>query len=189
MRLRVALRGLAAVVGEDLRAHEGDWTRPGFQALAVHRFGRFALALPFGPSRVAARGLHRALFRFCRNIYGIELPAEAAIGRRVVFEHQHGVVVHGRSIIGDDCVLRQGCTLGMRRMSSPLDAPVLGNRVELGAGAVVLGAVHVGDGAMVGANAVVLRDVPAGALAVGAPARIMAARAGARASFPTDNGD
>jgi serine O-acetyltransferase len=108
-----------------------------------------------------------------RNVYGVELPYSASVGRRVIFEHQHGIVVHGAAVIGDDCIIRQGVTLGVRNMDALTEAPILGNRVQVGAGAVILGRVTVGDGAQIGANAVVLEDVPNGQLAVGVPARIV----------------
>ena len=73
-------------------------------------------------------------------------------------------------VIGDDCVLRQGVTLGNRYLDRPGDAPVLGRRVNVGAGAKLLGPVQIGDDAVIGANAVVLHDVPAGATVVGIPA-------------------
>jgi serine O-acetyltransferase len=117
--------------------------------------------------------VYRTLFRAVRNFYGIELPYTAKVGRRVIFEHQHGIVVHGATVIGDDCILRQGVTLGIRTLDKLEDAPVLGKNVNVGAGAKIIGHVHVGDGANIGANAVVLEDVPAKALAVGVPARIV----------------
>jgi serine O-acetyltransferase len=95
------------------------------------------------------------------------------VGRRVIIEHQSGIVIHGDAVIGDDCIIRQGVTIGNRRLNRPLDAPRLGNRVSVGAGAKLLGSIHVGDGAQIGANAVVFEDVPAGAAAVGVPARIV----------------
>lgn len=163
--------GLLALIGEDWRAHGRDWTLPGFRAVAVHRFGvwRMGIRQPF---RAPLSILYRWAFRRCRNRYGIELPYSVALGRHVVFEHQGGIVVHGDSVIGDRCIIRQNCTLGLRRLDALADAPVLGVGVELGAGAVILGRVHLGDGARVGANAVVLTDVPAGAIAIGVPASI-----------------
>jgi len=116
--------------------------------------------------------LYRTLFRHVRNHYGIELPFSVRLGRRVIIEHQCCIIVHGNSVIGDDCIIRQGCTLGNRDLDRPDDAPRLGHRVNVGAGAKILGAVKIGDGAAIGANAVVLTDVPAGAVAVGIPARI-----------------
>lgn len=163
---------LRELIYEDWIAHQRDWTRPGFRALAIYRFGRWRRTLP----TVVRRPLgfvHRALYRFARNVYGIEIPDSAHIGRRVVFEHQSGIVIHGDAVIGDECVIRQNVTIGNRRPTHPFDAPRLGRRVAVGAGAKILGRVSLGDGATIGANAVVLSDVPAGATAVGIPARIV----------------
>lgn len=160
------------LVREDYVAHDRDWTRPGFRALAVHRFGVARMSVEPRLLRAPLSVAYRVLFRAVRNLYGIELPHTARVGRRVVFEHQHGIVVHGSAIIGDDCILRQGVTLGLRSMDRRDEAPVLGRRVNVGAGAKILGRVVVGDGAAIGANAVVLEDVPSGAVVVGVPAAV-----------------
>jgi serine O-acetyltransferase len=151
---------MLALIREDLAAHGGDWTKPGFRAVAVHRFGVWRMTI------------YRYLYRRVRNVYGIELPYSASVGRRVIFEHQSGVVVHGATVIGDDCIIRQNCTFGVRRTDEPTKAPALGRGVDVGAGAVILGDVSIGDFARIGANAVVLCDVPPGAMAVGVPALI-----------------
>lgn len=163
---------LVELLEEDFDSHRRDFTRPGFRALAVHRFGNWRMTVEPKLLRAPLSIGYRAAYRFVRDYYGIELPYSAKVGRRVVLEHQHGIVVHGNSVIGDDCVLRQGVTLGVRSVDHPDDAPKLGNGVQVGAGAVILGNVTVGDGAAIGANAVVLKDVPAGALAVGVPAKV-----------------
>jgi serine O-acetyltransferase len=163
---------LLQTIREDLEAHGGDWTRAGFQSLAVHRFGVWRASIRSKAVRAPLSAIYRSLFVFSRNVYGIELPYTARIGRRVVFEHQHGIVVHGNAVIGDDCIIRQGVTLGIRRLDRLTEAPVLGCGVNVGAGAKVLGRVCVGDGAQIGANAVVIGDVPEGTLAVGIPAKI-----------------
>lgn len=160
------------LVREDYVAHDRDWTRPGFRALAVHRFGVARMTVEPRLLRAPLSVAYRVLFRAVRNLYGIELPHTARVGRRVVFEHQHGIVVHGSAIIGDDCILRQGVTLGLRSMDRRDEAPVLGRRVNVGAGAKILGRVVIGDGAAIGANAVVLEDVPSGAVVVGVPATV-----------------
>lgn len=164
------------LVREDYVAHGRDWTRPGFRALAVYRFGVARMSVTPRLLRAPLSVTYRALYRAVRNVYGIELPHTATIGRRVVFEHQHGIVVHGRTIIGDDCIVRQGVTLGIRSLDQRDEAPVLGRGVNVGAGAKILGRVVIGDGAAIGANAVVLHDVPAGAVAVGVPAIISTKR-------------
>lgn len=129
------------------------------------------------PIRLPLSFLYRVLFTGVRNFYGIELPYTARVGRRVVFEHQGGIVIHGFASLGDDCVVRQGVTLGNRTFEERFTAPQLGNRVNVGAGAKVLGRVSVGDDAQIGANAVVLEDVPVGGVAVGIPARLVTRKA------------
>jgi serine O-acetyltransferase len=163
--------GFWTLVREDYAAHNREWTRPGFQALAVYRFGVWRMKIRAKPLRVPLSAAYRAMFVAVRNFYGIELPFTASIGRRVVFEHQHGIVVHGSTVIGDDCIVRHGVTFGIRRMDRLDDAPVLGRRVNIGAGAKIIGHVQIGDDAAIGANAVVLEDVPAGVLVIGIPAK------------------
>lgn len=165
--------GLFALWQEDWVAHGRDWTRPGFRAVAVHRFGVWRMAVRPRLLRAPLSVIYRFLFRYVRNHYGIEVLYTVQLGRRVVFEHQHGIVIHAACRIGDECYIRQGVTLGNRSLDHPNAVPVLGNRVNVGAGAKVLGAVTIGDDAAIGANAVVLDDVPAGATAVGIPARVV----------------
>ena len=166
-----------ALIKEDWIAHGRDWTRPGFRAIAAHRFGVWRMSVRPKILRAPFSILYRMMFRRCRNGYGIEVPYSAKIGRRVVIEHQSGIVIHGHCEIGDECVIRQGCTLGNKTLDRPFDAPKLGKRVNVGAGAKILGAVTVGDGAVIGANSVVLKDVPPGFIAVGIPAMNVAPKA------------
>ena len=162
--------GLFAQIAEDWIAHGRDWTRPGFRAVAAHRFGVWRMRVRFKLIRAPLSMAYRWMYRRCRNHYGIELPFTVKLGRRVVIEHQSGIVIHGDSEIGDDSIIRQGVTLGNKTLDRPRDAPKLGRRVNVGAGAKILGAVTVGDDTTIGANAVVLKDVPAGYIAVGIPA-------------------
>jgi serine O-acetyltransferase len=166
------LRELVQYWREDYEVHQRNLSRPGFRALAVHRFGNYRMHLG-KPWRGALSLLYQELFEHCRNHYGVELPFSAKIGRRVMIEHQGGIVIHGCAVIGNDCIIRQGVTLGNRHMDSPFDAPVLGQRVSVGAGAKLLGRIHIGHDAGIGANSVVLCDVPAGGTAVGIPARVL----------------
>jgi serine O-acetyltransferase len=172
------------LVREDLETYGGDWTRPGFQALLVYRLGVWRMRVRPRLLRGPLSALYNTLFATVRNVYGIELPFSARVGRRVVFEHQHGIVVHGGSEIGDDCIIRQGVTLGIRRLNRLTDAPKLGRGVSVGAGAKILGKVEIGDHAEIGANAVVLDDVPAHAIAVGIPARTVSPKGAARETQP-----
>ena len=159
-------------IANDWRCHGRDWTRPGFRAIAVYRFGVWRMKLRPKLVRAPFSVLYGILFRYVRNHYGIELPYSAQVGQGVIIEHQGCIVIHGSVVIGDGCIIRQGVTLGNKNLDRPYDAPRLGNRVNVGAGAKILGAVTVGDDAVIGANAVVLKDIPAGMMAVGVPARI-----------------
>jgi serine O-acetyltransferase len=173
MKPEIRMTSLLQQIKQDWIAHQRDWTRPGFRAIATHRFGVWRMTVNPKILRAPFSILYRAMYRRCRNVYGIELPYTAKLGQRVILEHQHGIVIHGNSVIGDDCILRQGVTLGNKTLDRPHDAPTLGSRVNVGAGAKILGAITIGDDAGIGANAVVLQDVPAGAVAVGIPAKII----------------
>lgn len=164
---------LCVQIAEDFNAHGREWTKPGFRTVAAHRFGAWRMTIKSKILRAPLSILYRWLYRHCRNVYGIELPYTVALGRRVVFEHQGGIVIHGNSAIGDDCIIRQNCTLGIRRMSELDKAPTLEAGVSVGTGAVILGSVILGEGCAVGANAVVLSNVPPGSLAIGVPAKIV----------------
>jgi serine O-acetyltransferase len=122
--------------------------------------------------------LYRALFLFDRNFYGIELPFTAKIGRRFRIEHQGVIVVHGDAVIGDDCTVHQGVTIGSRTGDGTLGVPTIGNGVYIGANATILGKIQVGDRATVAAGAVVVRDVPAGSRVAGVPARVLEPKQG-----------
>lgn len=165
--------GLWELLKEDWRSHGCDWTLPGFRAVAVHRLGVWRMGIQPKLLRAGFSLIYRQLYRKVRNTYGIELPYTVRLGRRVVIEHQGNIVIHGYAAIGDDSIIRQGVTLGLRYLEQPFAAPQLGKRVNVGAGAKIFGAVTIGDGAQIGANAVVLQDVPPGATAVGIPARIL----------------
>lgn len=165
--------GLWAQIKEDWIAHGRDWTKPGFRAVAIHRFGVWRMSIQPKLLRAPLTLLYQSLYRKVRNTYGIDLPFTVTLGRRVVIEHQGAIVVHGYSVIGNDSIIRQGVTLGNRYLDRPLDAPKLGERVNVGAGAKILGAISIGDDACVGANAVVISDVPAGHTAVGIPAKLI----------------
>jgi serine O-acetyltransferase len=115
--------------------------------------------------------VYRVLKLMSQVLTGIDLPCEATVGRRFTIEHFGGIIISGDAVFGDDCVIRNGVTVGLRR-TGVRGAPALGNRVDIGAGAVILGSITVGDDVSIGANAVVLQDVPANSIAVGVPAMI-----------------
>ena len=170
-----ACLGFWDLVREDLATQHGDWTQAGFHAMLMYRIGN---AKP-RPWLLAAlvRRLYRASHVFVRNMYTIELHASARLGRRVKIAHQGAIVIHGQAVIGDDCVIRQGVTIGAGNSLKHAIAPVLGAGVEVGAGAVVMGGIRVSDAVRIGPNAVVMTDVPAGAIVVASPSRVIPAPA------------
>ncbi|MBE9092848.1 serine O-acetyltransferase [Tychonema sp. LEGE 07203] len=168
--------GLWQQIKEDWIAHGRDWTKPGFRAVAVQRFGVWRMQVEPKLLRAPLSIIYRSLYRKVRNSYGIDLPYTVKLGRRVVIEHQNAIIIHGYCTIGDDCIIRQGVTLGNRYLDKPLESPQLGDRVNVGAGAKILGKVNLGDDVNIGANAVVLSDIPSGQTAVGIPAKIIKSR-------------
>lgn len=167
---RDAGTSLMSLIKEDWEACGKDWSKPGFRAIAVYRYGVW-LRHQRRLFRRPLSWLYVRLHRYVRNHYGIEIGQWAKIGRRLSIAHQHGVTIHHKAVIGDDCHLSHMVTIGA--ISKEKNEPVLGDRVTVGVGARILGNVTVGDDAQVGANAVVTMDVPAGATVFGNPARIL----------------
>lgn len=140
---------------------------PGLHAIVVHRFAHRLWQAKFF-------WLGRFISHLGRILTGIEIHPGAEIGRRVFIDHGFGVVIGETAVIGDDCTIYQGVTLGGTRLYKGAKRhPTLGRGVVVGAGAQVLGGFTVGDGARIGSNAVVVKPVPAGATAVGNPARVI----------------
>jgi serine O-acetyltransferase len=162
---------LVALVREDLATHQGDWTAPGFHALAVYRFGRNAAARR-GLRGVLLRRLHRTLFVAVRNVYGIELPAATRIGRRMRIANPHGVILNAKAEFGDDCALSHNVTTAIGAPGRNA-LPRVGDRVTIGPNVVLVGRVTIGDDACIGPNALVLTDVPAGRVVERTPTRVM----------------
>jgi serine O-acetyltransferase len=118
----------------------------------------------------------KCLALFNRVVFAVQLPAETQLGRGVKLNYSGlGTVLHPRAVIGDHVVIGSGVVIGGR--SEICEVPVIEERVEIGVGAKVLGPVRVGRGAIIGANAVVLHDVPPGAVVAGIPARVLYSRA------------
>ncbi len=137
---------------------------PGVHAVWAHRVAHRMWREP------ALRLPARLLSQLVRALTGIEIHPGAQIGRRLFIDHGMGVVIGETTVIGDDVVLFHGSTLGGKSMRRGKRHPTLGDNVVVGAGAKVLGPVWIGDGVQIGANAVVVKDVPAHAVAVGVPA-------------------
>lgn len=155
----------------DLRAHGGDWAAQGFWVMLVYRFGRWRYSVRPAMLRKVFSLLYKVLYKFVQILTGIELPCEVIVGRNFVIDHFGGIVVSGYAQFGDDCRIRNGVVIGLKNIAEPV-APIIGNNVDIGAGAKILGAIKVGNNVVIGANAVVITDVPDNSLAVGVPAVI-----------------
>lgn len=141
-------------------------TYPGVHALLMHRLSHWLWKANF-------YWLGRYNSHLARWLTGIEIHPGATIGRRVFIDHGMGVVIGETAVIGDDCTLYHGVTLGGTSWNKGKRHPTLEKGVVIGAGAKVLGPITIGEGAKIGSNAVVVKDVPANATAVGIPARIL----------------
>ena len=149
---------------------------PGLHAVWIHRASH-------GLWNLGLKWIARLLSMVARWITGIEIHPGAKIGRRVFLDHGLGIVIGETTEIGDDCTLYHGVTLGGTSWNRGKRHPTLGRGVVVGAGAKILGPIVIGDGAQIGSNAVVVKPVPAGATAVGIPARILEKEQGERAGF------
>jgi serine O-acetyltransferase len=143
-------------------------------AICIYRFGRRAFNRKPGPLRYIQLKLHSLIFRIVETSTGISLPPEAQIGPGLRIYHFGNIFVHQHAVIGRNCTLRQGVTIGNLRTGGPV--PVIEDDVEFGAYAQVFGDVRIGHGAKIGVMTVVLCDVQAGATAFGNPARILPRR-------------
>lgn len=141
-------------------------TYPGFHALIIHRLAHLCWNNGFC-------WLGRFISHMGRWFTGIEIHPGAQIGRRFFIDHGMGVVIGETAIIGDDCTLYHGVTLGGTSWKKGKRHPTLENGVVVGAGAKVLGPIDIGEGARIGSNSVVVKSVPAGATVVGIPGHII----------------
>ena len=158
-------------IRQDLKAHRGNWGAQGFWALVVYRFGRWRYGVRPALLRKFFSLIYKILYKFIQILTGIELPCEVQIGRNFIIDHFGGVIISGYAKFGNDCRIRNGVVVGLRRTDHPR-APVVGDNVDIGAGAKLLGAITIGNNVLIGANAVVITDVPDNSIAVGVPAVI-----------------
>jgi serine O-acetyltransferase len=173
----VTLRSALAVLREDLDAAiardpattsrlEMALASPGLHAIWAHRVAHRLWRNP--GTRLPAR----LLSQLSRSLTGVEIHPGAVIGRRFFIDHGMGVVIGETAEVGDDVMIYHGVTLGGRSLRREKRHPTVGSRVTIGAGARILGPVYIGDDVQIGANSVVVKDVPAGAIATGVPASI-----------------
>ncbi len=164
------LEDLDTAMSEDPAAHsrlEVAVVYSGLHAIWMHR-GAHAL----WTKSPALRPLARVVSQVSRALTGIEIHPGAQIGRRFFIDHGMGVVIGETAIVGDDCMLYHQVTLGGRSLKPVKRHPTLGNRVVIGAGAMVIGDIHIGDDAKIGTNALVIKDVPAGEIVLAAPSKV-----------------
>lgn len=159
-------------IREDLASYKGNWGAQGFWVMVVYRFGRWRYGIKNNWLRKPFSLLYKVLFKFVQIITGVELPCEVMLGRNFVIDHFGGIVISGYAKFGDDCRIRNGVVVGLAKIDDPC-APVIGNNVDIGAGAKVLGHIVIGDNVVIGANSVVVKDVEAGVVVAGIPAKVI----------------
>jgi serine O-acetyltransferase len=164
--------GLGELLLEDYRTHGHDPRAAGFWALAVHRLGNARMDVRTRALRVPLSAMYRLAYHAVIAAFGIDLPYNSKIGRRFHIEH-HGGLHLGAKAVGDDVRVRHTATIGLARRSEQTAAPVIGNGVEIGPGACIVGAIHLGDGSYVGANTVVADSLAPGAAALGVPGHVV----------------
>lgn len=157
------------LVKEDFRTHGSSLLSPGFWTLAVHRFGNWRMSVKARPLRVPLTALYRAAYRGVIAMWGIDLPYNVKVGRRLRLGH-HGCMVLGAGEFGDDVTISHSITVGLTRRNET-KLPRIGSRVELGPGVCIVGGIKIGDGCYVGANTVVSRDLPPNSTVLGIPMR------------------
>lgn len=161
------------IILEDLKAQREGLLGLGFWAILIYRFGHARFAIKNRWLRAPWTIIYTVLNKLVEMFCGIAIGATAKIGRRLRIEHHGCIVIHGAAEIGNDCLIRHDVTIGNLGRVDPLGVPKMGDGVEIGAGAKVLGRITIGAGAIIGANSVVLRDVPERAVVVGVPARVV----------------
>jgi serine O-acetyltransferase len=150
-----------ALIKEDFQTNDAEWFHQGFWALFVNRFGNWRMGIRYRVLRFPLGLIYMFMRKWVQILGGIKLDYTVKVGRRVKIEHFGGMIIGARSI-GDDVVIRQNTTMGIRSMADLNGKPVIGDRVDIGAGAVIVGNVVIGSDSIIGANSVVAFDVPAG---------------------------
>jgi serine O-acetyltransferase len=157
------------LVAEDFRTHGRDPLSAGFWAVAVHRFGNWRMSVKPKLLRAPLTAAYRAAYRGVIALWGIDLPYNVKIGRRLRLGH-HGCMVLGAGEFGDDVTIQHTVTIGLSRRNET-KVPRIGNRVEIGPRACIVGGVQIGDDCFIGASTVVNRNLPAGSTVMGIPLR------------------
>lgn len=162
-------------IRQDLKNYNNDWGAQGFWVMIVYRFGRWRYTVKPLLLRKLFSFIYKFLYKCVQIITGIEFPCEVEIGNNFIIDHFGGIVISGYAKFGNNCRIRNGVVVGLKNVSEP-KAPQIGNDVDIGAGAKILGPIKIGNRVVIGANAVVIHDVPDDSIAVGVPATIKARR-------------
>ncbi|MGB7161384.1 MAG: hypothetical protein WBD40_25220 [Tepidisphaeraceae bacterium] len=158
---------------EDFETHDRELFSQGFWAIALHRYGNWRMDIKNRWLRMPFSVVYKVLYKFVEWTCGISLNYPVRVGRRVRIWHHSGMILGARSI-GNDVHLRQNTTFGVARRGDHRSLkPIIEDRVDIGAGVVIAGAITIGHDSVIGANAVVLKDVPPYSLAVGVPAKVI----------------
>lgn len=158
-------------IRNDFQIYKGDWAAQGFWVMLVYRFGRWRYGVHPAILRKFFSIIYKILYKFIQIVTGIELPCEVELGRNFIIDHFGGIVISGYAKFGDNCRIRNGVVVGLKNVEE-VAAPLIGNNVDIGAGAKILGNITIGNNVMIGANAVVISDIPDNSIAVGVPAII-----------------
>ncbi|MES2547363.1 MAG: serine acetyltransferase [Pseudomonadota bacterium] len=158
-------------IKQDLKNYQGDWSAQGFWVMLVYRFGRWRYTINNALLRKICSLIYKFLYKLVQILTGIEMPCEAEVGDNFLIDHFGGIVISGYAKFGDNCRIRNGVVVGLKNVTEPC-APQIGNNVDIGAGAKILGNIKIGNNVNIGANSVVLTDVPDNTIAVGVPAVI-----------------
>ncbi len=155
--------GFTNLLKEDYATHGRHIFNQGFFALFCHRFGNWRMSFKNKLVRAPLTLIYLFLRQWCQVFCGIQLDYIVKVGRRVKIEHFGGIIINARQL-GDDVVIRQNTTIGIKTVKDPNGRPIIGNRVDIGAGAVIVGNITIGDDVIIGANSVVSFDVPSGSI-------------------------
>ncbi|MEI7787359.1 MAG: serine acetyltransferase [Chlorobiaceae bacterium] len=156
----------------DLATYSGVWSSQGFWVMIVYRFGRWRYTLKNSLLRKPFSLLYKFLYKIVQVLTGIELPCEVPVGSNFRIDHFGDIIISGYASFGDNCIVRNGVTVGLKNIEEKA-APAIGNNVNIGAGAKILGNITIGNNVDIGANAVVITSVPDNSIAVGIPAKII----------------
>ncbi len=163
---------LFANIRHDLETYRGDWSSQGFWVMIVYRFGRWRYSIKSPILRKPFSLIYKLLYKTVQILTGIELPCEVPVGKNFRIDHFGDIIISGYASFGDNCIIRNGVTVGLKNIEEKV-APSIGNNINIGTGAKILGNIIIGDNVDIGANAVVITSIPDNSLAVGVPAKII----------------